>query len=51
MLGMVRPLRVFEQDSGLKAGPVFLSDPREFEFSFIGHCIEIQAHSAGREMV
>lgn len=37
MLGVIRLLWVFEQDSRLQLEPLFLADPREFKFLFVTH--------------
>src|ERR1035441_7974422 len=37
MPGVIRFLRVFEEDARLQPGPVFLPNPSEFEFLFLRH--------------
>lgn len=37
MCGVVRLLRVFEENARLQARPVLLADPGEFEFGVFGH--------------
>lgn len=43
--GMIRPLRLLQQDARLQPRPVLLADPCEFEFLLFGHAWSAEVSS------
>ena len=47
LLGVIRLLRVFEQDARLQPGPVLLPNPSQFQFLLFRHAHEVVAGGGG----